>query len=556
MSAPQRTYAPKWQRPPTTKRGTGQEDREANEGLHKQRNPQPPSASLTASKGEFLLKSFPIRFNPNIQTLTGGGPPSGRPPRDPVPFARNGALESGRSYRPKYGASDNGWPQRDPPPRPTWDLPPRPGDWAESLAAQESTAGQSPIEHRHHSPTASPNQSARHTRFPPSPRATPPRSPSRNELTREEKLDAIGALVSSVKSERSPSPAALIPTSSTPKTQGWDLIPMRPDCQKGARGYLLGRQSWKEDVINQYAAMGKRVKLLIRADGMAVEWVLASSENPTDALPDPSTAQSQATRATGLQQGSSTSNQVSDATLAVARSALDRLGVNLHSTIDAGGTPTDARSFSPDSTSSDSSGLAPRKRKRLQHSKASSPDRGKAPKHRKGANSTGSTANPSRERGATQAQKRNRDRLPSRSALFDSLVPEDSDQPLDPGPSNISSRTEKASSKKRKKKRVVESETDEPVPSSTAKLVKEKPLKVLPIYEESNETVAQVFLMQYIRLFDTNRSALRNAYHPDATFSYQMPMPTQASSNLDVTDPRRFASSSLSKGWRLEERPN
>lgn len=322
----------------------------------------------------------------------------------------------------------------------------------------------------------------------------------------------IDALMPKIKQERSPSPA---PLESAPpvqfRTEGSDLIPMRADCVKGAPNYYEKRQEWKEEVVRQYAAMGRQVKLLIRADGMAVDWVLAPSSETNDAVDESSQEQDLPTGETRNNPRHAPDPQLSDATLAVARSALERLGVPAGSGADVPVAPTLARSPSSEASSSDSSGLAPRKRKRPLHSRISSPDRGTTSKHRRHQGHEATLAGPPLE---TEG--------------------------------HIGLRLEQHKSKKRKKSSAPESESLPPQPdeitkSSTPKAPKEKILKILPIYEESDETVARMFLMQFLRLFDTNRSALRDAYHPEATFSYQISLPSKSGWNTDGTHPRLFA---------------
>lgn len=361
----------------------------------------------------------------------------------------------------------------------------------------------------------------------------------------------IDELMPKIKQERSPSP---VPLDSTPPTQirteGSDLIPMRPDCAKNAPNYPEKRLEWRDAITRQYAAMGKQVTLLIRADGMAVDWILAPS-NDTNGIMAERRLEGDLLAREGLNHPqSSSSSQHGEAALAAKRPAVER-----PETREPPGTApearlVDARSVSP--TSSDSSGLAPRRRKRPRQSRTSSPIGGTTSNdgmhQRDEVALAGPTLDVDTGRGFGTQGRRRGDLAEMSAGDYYSPGPDDvaeSRESPEPDNSILGSKVSKPKSKKRKKAKAPESSTegiqpqlDEVLSSSTSKPPKEK---ILKIYEESDEMVARLFLMQFFRLFDTNKSALKDAYHSDATFSYQISLPAQFGWIVDGTDPRLFA---------------
>ncbi|KAG8902255.1 hypothetical protein FRC00_014080 [Tulasnella sp. 408] len=306
----------------------------------------------------------------------------------------------------------------------------------------------------------------------------------------------IDALMPKIKEERSLSPVAVDSAPSVRvRTEGSDHIPMRADCVKGKPDYNEKRKEWREDVTRQYAAMGKQVKVLIR--------VLASSSETDDAIVEPSQEQNSPNSEIRDNLEHPSAPQLSEAALSVARSALERLGVRPRSGAD---TPvaSNARSPSPETASSDSSGLAPRKRKRGLHLRFSSPDGGTTSKHgghrKYEATLAGQPLDTEGRRGANVQGKRG-GKLPELSLdEFSGPVPEGTAE-QDQARFDIGSSLEPRKSKKRKRPQAPETavqsllpQPDQNVGSSTPKPTMPK---VLPIYEESDETVARAFLMQY-----------------------------------------------------------
>ncbi|KAG9048451.1 nuclear mRNA export, poly(A)+RNA binding protein [Tulasnella sp. UAMH 9824] len=479
-----------------------------------------------------------------------GGPPSTRPSREPGSLPQEGhrSDQDGR-----FRTRDNGWPVRGLPPRPNWDPPVHSHSSAQGhRSPPHKTASPEPKELQPPRVTSPPVPSAIRTRFPPSPRSTSPRSPDGNDLTVEEKHEMIDVLIPKIKEERSLSPAPLDSAPSVQvRTEGSDHIPMRADCVKGTPDYREKRKEWKEDIVRRYAAERKQVKVLIRADGMAVDWVLASSSEAGDAVVELGQEQNSPTSETPDILEHASAPQLSEAALAVARSALERLGVRPRSGADVPAAPPNARSPSPETASSDSSGLAPRKRKRPSHLRIASPDGGTSSKHgghqRHQKTLAGRRVDTEGRRGANVQGKR-RPKLSERPLEeFSEPVP-GSTAEQDQAGLDVGSNLEPRKSKKRKRSPAPEStaqnlpsQPDQNVGSSTPKPTKEKISKVLPIYEESDETVARTFLMQFLRLFDTNRLGLRGAYHSKATFSYQLLTPSGSGWNTNGTDPRLFA---------------
>lgn len=234
---------------------------------------------------------------------------------------------------------------------------------------------------------------------------------------------------------------------------------------------------------------------------------MASPSESDDAVVEPSQEQNSPTSEIRDNLEYASAPQLSVAALAVARSALERLGVRPRSGEDIPVAPSNARSPSPETASSDSSGLAPRKRKRGLHMRINSPDGGTTSKYGGLQRNEGTLAGPpldtERRRGANVQGKR-RPKLSELSPEeFSDPVPEGAVE-QDQARFDVGSSLEPRRSKKRKKSQAAESaaqslppQPDQNVGSSAPKPIKETIPKVVPIYEESDETVARAFLMQY-----------------------------------------------------------
>lgn len=219
----------------------------------------------------------------------------------------------------------------------------------------------------------------------------------------------------------------------------------------------------------------------------------------------------------------SSSSQHGKAALTAKRPAVERSEAREPSGTAPEARLVDSRSVSP--TSSDSSGLFPRKRKRPRQSRTSSPIEGTTTKDGRHQRDEATLAGPTLgvDTGrvfGTQGRRRG-DLAETLAGDYYSPAPDDvaeSRESPEPDNSILGSKVSKPKSKKRKKPEAPESSTegiqpqlDEVLSSSTPKPPKEKTLKILPIYEESDEMVAQLFLMQYVGHSDIHLKTLHGS---------------------------------------------
>ncbi|KAG8907218.1 hypothetical protein FRB99_005042 [Tulasnella sp. 403] len=245
-----------------------------------------------------------------------------------------------------------------------------------------------------------------------------------------------------------------------PRSEGTTFYKMRDDCVMGAPGYLQAREKWRALVREYLSLQGKIVvRTLIRADGMAVDWISASDVD-------------QISQQRKLASGS----LEADSTMFCDKEDIDR-GVR-PSTYPEGSIRNERHPLDHDVPADNNLVIV--------HS----------------ADTQLSTCVPGVPT-STEAK-------PSSSSIEDDIAhPGRYFVPTAlAGPSRQSIAVVGPSTQQRLSNRKGTSPVASVVPP------------VMGIYDNP-QTVANSFLMQFLRLFDANRLALHAAYHPDALFSYQ-----------------------------------